>query len=65
MISVKEAWGYFRGSLKLKKEDTILQDKFWKIIKSEKKSAILHGFIHPKSFVGFNWLKKQNEDFFN
>ena len=35
LISVKEAWGYFRGSLKLKKEDTILQDKFWKIIKSE------------------------------
>ena len=64
LVSVRECWEDLENGLHYSKRDLKLQKRFWEIIRSEPKSKKLHGWIHPKTRAGTNWLGNRREDFF-
>ena len=41
----------------------ILNERFWKIIKSDPETKKRHGWIHPKARISMSWLKSRKDTF--
>ena len=61
--SVKECWSFLQGSSKFTEEEEILNERFWKIIKSDPETKKRHGWIHPKARISMSWLKSRKDTF--
>ena len=53
-----------KGYYKKSKKNLLLQERFKKVIKANKKFNLLHSWFHPNSAISYHWLKKQNKNFF-
>ena len=46
-------------------DDEKMHNKFWEIFKETPNFSQGHGWIHPQSRVGTNWLRSMGDDFFS
>jgi putative glycosyltransferase (TIGR04372 family) len=62
--ATQEFWARIKGTHNSSDTDLILQNKFWTAFKSHPDYKYNHNWKHPKAFVGEDWLRSQEEDFF-
>jgi putative glycosyltransferase (TIGR04372 family) len=62
--ATQEFWARIEGTHNSSDTDLILQNKFWTAFKSHPDYKYNHNWKHPKAFVGEDWLRSQEEDFF-
>jgi putative glycosyltransferase (TIGR04372 family) len=63
LLATMEFWGRVEGNYVSSEEDNFLQDKFWQIFKAHPDYNFNHGWKHPNSRIGRDWLKSMGEDF--
>ena len=63
LLAVQEAWLTIEGKWVESDYNTQRQERFWEIFRSYPDFHKYHGWIHPKSRVGDNWLKQMGNDF--
>ena len=64
MAAVQEFWGTIIGSWENSTESVNLQKNFWGKFKEWKEFTKFHGWIHPESKIGSEWLKSKPANFF-